>query len=320
MLFLLISLLGVTLSERCSVEYKCIESDRTQNGMCMVKGDEETEGKTMYYVTSCQKNQYCPLSSKISADVLYCESNRPILYPGDVCIFNNQCRSKLCVNNICSGKSENETCTYHYDCNKDLYCESSICKKVKSEGDACTSDVQCDFGTMCSTYNKTKQCLRLYSLPVGAQVDTNLVCSSGFMNNKKMCIEKIYNKSNGGSCKDESDCLYTDSDGTQSYGTCACNKEGKQYCSVLSSSSEWKNFIGTLNDVYEKYHNGNIEKIHTAVFGREAIYKIKEINLAFQRTKSEYIKLSSCVFDAFFGSGKFLGVALMNLLVLVCVL
>ena len=47
----------------------------------------------------------------------------------------------------------------------------------------------------------------------------------------------------------------------KSIGECVCSYEGKRYCALTSSSTEWKNYIETFN---KEINNANVSDIHVA--------------------------------------------------------
>ncbi len=48
------------------------------------------------------------------------------LNPGRDCEDHGQCRSRLCLNNICQGKLANETCATHADCANGIFCSGAL--------------------------------------------------------------------------------------------------------------------------------------------------------------------------------------------------
>ena len=47
----------------------------------------------------------------------------------------------------------------------------------------------------------------------------------------------------------------------KSIGECVCSYEGKRYCALTSSSTEWENYIETFN---KEISNANVSDIHVA--------------------------------------------------------
>ena len=106
---------------------------------------------------------------------------------GDFCVFDNDCKSGLCVNNMCIGVIK----PVGYGCDSDGDCKSGLCYNGscratnKHNGEFCRIDLECKSGfcyeNECSQKN----------LKNGEACVDNVQCKSGYCGFlDKICTEK----------------------------------------------------------------------------------------------------------------------------------
>lgn len=204
-----------------------------------------------------------------------CMSNSIIIpkvlrYPGescnkdtDICFNDAVAGNSTCVNNICQGKAEGESCTSTENCVVGLYCNTqaanATCVKQLSEGTNCTDTFDCQNNLFCYM----GKCALLGSLKSGAEVSKNtvgsfstdsnkeLACESTNLNfgNQTICVDIKYDNTTASKqdtngyvpCNWNEDCLYTDGiDKFSKKCGCGYNAEGQGYCPISSAQRKFK--------------------------------------------------------------------------------
>ncbi|KAM9979499.1 hypothetical protein ACTFIY_008766 [Dictyostelium cf. discoideum] len=109
---------------------------------------------------------------------------------GEDCELDTDCATNQlsCVKNKCTLEPSENCNGYNSNCNYDEYCLNDICKKIKFEGESCTSSGQCFGGLTC----KNNVCFEKKLLILGADCSNgmcdyneNLYCS------KNICVEFV---------------------------------------------------------------------------------------------------------------------------------
>lgn len=98
------------------------------------------------------------------------------LTAGRRCCTENDCKSSVCANGVCSGVSP---CADDEDCGQSTYCSDGICIKSLDDGVGCSRDGQCKAGSGC---NKGK-CVGLLSLNDGEATENEKYCSANLTYN-----------------------------------------------------------------------------------------------------------------------------------------
>jgi hypothetical protein len=131
--------------------------------------------------------QMCPGTRTTNST---CQNNQtPLGYPGDYCSSNSNCMSAICKSSVCQGLAQGSTCTYIYDCNPGLFCNtttqpSSTCQAQVAQNQACGSEYDCQNSLTCSL----GICIPYVSLAIGQTTDVvdyngfSMACATGFAN------------------------------------------------------------------------------------------------------------------------------------------
>ena len=110
-------------------------------------------------------------------------------YPGEECNSHSQCfkgknnYTGFCLQGICSGRTYDDQCENHIDCNKGLFCNGLYCKEQKKEGQFCLDDYHCKNYLGC--LNNT--CVPYFSLENGTFLNYSnpnpFLCETNIINN-----------------------------------------------------------------------------------------------------------------------------------------
>lgn len=127
-------------------------------------------------------NKSCILRKLTSYECLG-DNSRTTGYP---CCYDNDCVSDKCINSMCLGKNDGESCKTNDECVGSASCiskneesEEKYCLTSETEGGDCVTDTDCTTGLGCN-YGT---CKRLFSLDIGEQSEHNKFCQSYFRNN-----------------------------------------------------------------------------------------------------------------------------------------
>lgn len=120
---LLFILFSFSLSEDV---YKC--SDDLKLKTCYLSETSSDAKTTTHYVKACPKGQYCEEDLSVSYNV--CIERKSLLEIGDKCITGNECITGQCTNEKCVGIAEGSKCIKDSNCDKGLYCDTNLQKKV----------------------------------------------------------------------------------------------------------------------------------------------------------------------------------------------
>ena len=198
---------------------------------------------------------------------------------GENCNGNDDCFSKICENNKCKGKLENEECYEHGECDVGLYCyEYEICEKLKDEGEDC-SDLEEDFlenmndncyaGLVC---NKGK-CVKLGSLSYNEEeeIDNEFSCKSG-IEKDDYCIDNISEKIIKDSTEDQ--CLISYKYGNKEkyeINECEFNLIGKKVAGINILFNNFKNYVNEYNKQLNEKQKKNIHLLNKLSLGNKSL-------------------------------------------------
>jgi hypothetical protein len=100
---------------------------------------------------------------------------------GRPCHNHWQCKTQLCHNDFCKGRTYGDKCHSHVDCEPGLFCQTSLywpwesqCEPYRKTGDSCNEDFDClpkDFCWYSSEQEKidgVKTCIELWSRKIGS--------------------------------------------------------------------------------------------------------------------------------------------------------
>ena len=264
---MLFFILAPVLSNATCYPYQCAPSDYTMpKNYCAV-----SYNGTFFLEPCSSSSEICDLTTG------KCKESSPVdptlNYPGEICDSNSDCSSNVCTSNICIGKSVDESCAHHEDCNPGLRCYQSVCQKqLDITVYGCIDDYDCvNYASCNKTTSYMGTCYSYFSVSIGETVTD---CHSGlsYLCSSAEC-SKIPVFGNYGVCKTATisdytiptDCTSnlncTGSDGTYEYTSecrCGYNNNGTSYCSLFSGDlpslayfNMWKNALtasaGTCN-------------------------------------------------------------------------
>ena len=151
-----------------------------------------------------------------------CRSSRAV---GQRCTSDLDCMTGAhrCEDSVCVA-NDDDVCETHRDCSIGKYCGGSgiggagKCTTQLKDGEQCQSDSECVGTSRC----ESGVCVRLFSLPTGAEASFNELCNSGQASSGR-CVEGFQSLRVGQACESDSDCT------TNAYGgieTAACSCTG----------------------------------------------------------------------------------------------
>ena len=166
--------------------------------------------------------------------------------PGELCELGENCYGGLCSGGVCKGKMEGMQCLVHEECNAGLICSKGICVPQAPQGAQCASDEECANDSLC--YNG--KCTLVMSLPDGSEFsgwiseNANLICSSGYISNKKCSPAPKNINAPDFTCLSDWDCGLIHPDSSTGTGRCFCgfNSYGRSYCQAQAGDSEFEPF------------------------------------------------------------------------------
>ena len=244
---------------QCNVIYKygAIEDA----SLCRTSQTDSTTKIQTITCHSCESGKYCVIYSNSPAK---CESNENNRIDGQSCSIGPNCLSGTCENKKCKPKAEGDSCvSSNGQCAKDHLCGDTKCVPLVKAGEQCKNDYYCPIGYECySGKDGTKTCKKMFSLAKGEYSTKKSLCQSGYITNDK-CADTSVEEAKS-ECTQNSQCPIIVDNGETSIktiGECVCSYEGKRYCALTSSSTEWKNYIETFN---KEISNANVSDIHVA--------------------------------------------------------
>jgi hypothetical protein len=204
--------------------------------------------------SSCLNSNECQSTYCNSTDVCQAIVNTE---NGATCTQNDGCDSSLCTNNVCVGRSYNETCAYDGQCASGLFCTSlgysqnrRFCENIAAANSACditsTEGNSCVLGYTCqprknnninnnnnNTNNYTFICVGEFSGGVGTFCDDSVGCGDNLA-----CLLPATGETYGQcgtaaqstkkNCNSDSDCTTTSLNASEE---CSCNTiTGNQVC------------------------------------------------------------------------------------------
>lgn len=218
-----------------------------------------------------------------------------------------------CVQGICQGLGTNEPCWDGYpdgqdlDCKVGWYCLRGVCVPQLPDKHTCRGDHpnECLIGHLCNLQAERPQCMREFSLPVGAAASSNRLCESSTLGNGgRECIAAFpFDLGSGAECFSADDCKRED--GTN--GECSCKRwwsgEGAPgFCEWQAPHRqrpwEWQLYQKRIASC----HHAWPEERCVAELGEEALYELVERER--QATSDPTLPIPSCATDiiTFFGN------------------
>lgn len=260
--------------QECEV-YKCMDDTDDKGENACLKTNKNAEGKLINYsVRLCPSGKVCLDRSEGENDTKVCkEPEDEKSSEGEYCEEQDDCYRGICKERKCVVLKNEESCNKSEECQNHFYCDknNNTCRQLKSEGDECESDDECDYFQYCafnSADKKAKYCLLQYSYNAGKYVSNEKICRSGKANNNICYDTKPVGREEGNECQNNSECkidkVYGDQkEKDEDFGECLCSyAKNKKYCSYTSSSDKWKRILLTLDSVLEDYEEGSIDVLN----------------------------------------------------------
>ena len=200
--------------------YQC-QTDTLPEGACVKISDAQEK---YYYIRSCSgEKSYCPYNNATFATPALCQKPETVAkepsLPFDQCSKDADCLSLVCLNNRCKGKTLNEVCKAHADCDVGYFCDvAGICAPQMQFDQNCTQDEQCVNNCLCNN----NKCAFYYTFADGTEATNPQACESGSIENGK-CTKGLRTKTPGQPCSSDQDCMFIDGKGVvKKYGNCTC--------------------------------------------------------------------------------------------------
>lgn len=271
----IVSLITYITSEKCTVPWAEANPAFIYPKQCLNATNlEQKEGEKYLMrveVAPCKDKGYnCPIPDTVEADKpAFCEnfSIQKELLAGDSCLHDLECYSQECISGKCYGRSYNETCDNHKECDVGLACRVkdypkdgehkpiTVCvPQISNNHTFCTEDEHCINSMGCNNYeNNVGVCVTYFSLSNFEKSSSADLCSSGYVHSDGRCIDTLFIAQEGKTSAsfecigENNNCIYQiDGKPTNKELTlntfskpCECSKsaEPKSYCSILDTLS-----------------------------------------------------------------------------------
>ena len=174
--------------------YKCAKDLKAD----FCEASETKNNVTTHYYKGCPKGQKC--------DDFCIKNENKLLKEGKKCIIDDECQTRLCINEKCSYLSDGGDCNgSNAKCGPKSYCKNGKCDKLEVEGKSCNGEYRyedniCVLGTICGTTgedvtdngnsNGNSKCIKMFSKKEGEKVSNPLMCESGLRDDDKKCIKR----------------------------------------------------------------------------------------------------------------------------------
>jgi len=228
----------------------------------LIPGQCAVFANNTYNLTACSSGYECNLST-MQCEVIPVE----LSYPGESCKTNANCTNNLCVDKVCSGSAQNETCDSDYSCNPGLYCGNSICQTQLSIGSSgCKSDSQCVNNAFCGANGVCTKYFSKANYESVASCDSsynNWECASGtcykFNETTSICAPPLRSFAPPAiNCMSDSDCIsMADSMYNFRFTTnCTCSYTAKptSYCYAMPGDAVSRGYATAIQSwVSSKY-------------------------------------------------------------------
>ncbi|CAG9325468.1 unnamed protein product [Blepharisma stoltei] len=256
--------LGSSPNPNCPA-YTCkTSSQQFVNSTCIYF--TPTASTPTYYVSPCSsvKLPYCLPSTNNNSTCQAATPTPPVnAWPGEKCSSSSDCSSHAsrgCINNVCVGGSQGDTCSVNDDCNPNYRCLGGICQaQIPVGGTGCVNDYDCVNGAGCNIAKTSSEsiCYPYFSinqhLPVSSCSSNNLsmLCNSGLCmanNEGYECMAPVKSSRLPMSCQVDGDCMSTRDDYFPTgylTGTCYCgyNANSASYCSIFAGDKPYLEYI-----------------------------------------------------------------------------
>lgn len=248
-------------------------------------------------------------------------------YPGEPCLSSDDCTPIIfisngeekknyqnCINNICQGNKENETCSETKSCEVNYFCSSNKkCTLQKQKNEECSSYEECKNNLMCYE----NKCVDLFSLKQGSNVSAiqdeslNYLCSTDYISNNTCALSKYntikeYNSKGYLYCNIGETCNYLiqeEENGkyTEKSEPCKCSlsKHKISYCDLSNDDAITKARMFRLVELKKKLLDNNrhsLQRFKGKINEVRENYSSKCVEF---NTKPYYYKMSSYAIDYF---------------------
>lgn len=240
-----------------SKQYQCAEKTLLNEKCVLVEKDEN--GKELHYISNCGKSETCRILAETEI-IGVCFNRLPykvVRWVGEKCTLNGECITKQCSDGKCIGIPDGGKCNNHHHCSNKSYCNNNgIWEALLKKGDVCASSLDCDFPLICghNTKGDSMKCMEMFSLENGSFTNDDLLCKSGYADNKESNEDKYCAESTTSvekcSLDDSSECIQKVTFGTgetvEKNKACNCTVSGKEgYCPITTDKEEWIEYIQT---------------------------------------------------------------------------
>lgn len=201
-------------------------------------------GSSTLYTSACPEDTYCSsLGTCLSIKSKYQDTSS---YPGEQCSSEIPCKTGTCTLGICLGKSQNEKCESHLDCEPGLRCHHTCKPLFKAKERGCLSDFDCSANSGCNF----GECTEYFSLNPESKLEkcenfSNFLCSSKMCKDGK-CVKEQFANEFPKECFSDKDCI--SQDGFFSSCVCGANEEGKSYCLPFPGDSIGLEYFSMVED------------------------------------------------------------------------
>lgn len=228
-------------------KYTC---GRLPNNFCL------GSGASTLFTTACPDNTYC--SSSNTCSTIKSKYQDTFSYPGEKCSAGIPCKTGTCTLGTCLGKSLNEKCNSHSECEPNLRCHHTCKPLFKPKERGCITDFDCTPNSGCNF----GECTEYFSLHPGSKLErcenfSSFLCESKMCDNFK-CIKDQFSSEFPKECKSDQDC------GSQNgyFVSCVCgaNENGKSFCLPFPGDDVGKDYFGMVE---EWVKSKDIEKCNT---------------------------------------------------------
>lgn len=256
---LILSVSGFEANLTCSA-YTCKEKSQIFNNDTCVYYEKDSN---KFYASDCPDDYICEISQTSNSTCKLKSKYSYSKFPGEKCDISEDCSENAvngCINKTCQGKSQNELCSSHADCNPSLRCYNSSCTPQIQGGESgCTTDYDCVNFAGCLQ----GQCVLYFSIPQYSQISEcnyfrSNFCASGMCQGNYCVSQQQTSGDIPKKCKDDLDC-FTDK---QAFGTCNCglNTKMNKFCGLFPGDPDYKRYLSLL---YEWQNTYNILKCNT---------------------------------------------------------
>ena len=279
-------IINLKLSQSSCLQAKCMEDTTENKDKCQIFHDSFVELK------KCKEGQTC---SRYEFPNAFCQSGKK---DQEKCSVPTDCYSGSCINSVCEGKGEGQSCSTHYECQKSLLCLGT-CQKFKAPGDECNNFLECPFGYSCGSNKEGEKpkCMKYYSIKNGQYSTNQDLCETGYISRDNKCATSTSLRE-GLECNQDEDCPIKikvgDNPEVEGYGKCVCATSGRTLCEYSTSNSNFQKYLNTLKN----YHNSENKNEYIALAKTAFTYEVRKV---IATSTLEYKDAPQCVIDFLIG-------------------